>query len=107
VSAPYQRNACISPTIPLPIWQVSDETRALAKAARQQRPGADECSSRKAQVRAIRWLRYRRSCNRPCAGLYAENGAPRGRTTCGLGFLTQLAVGLRRIANIGAPHSGQ
>ena len=40
-------------------------------------------------------------------GLYAENGAPRGRTTCGLGLLTQLAVGLRRIANIGAPHSGQ
>jgi hypothetical protein len=55
----------------------------------------------------MRWLRYRRSCNRPCAGLYAENGAPRGRITCGLGLLTQLAVGLRRIANIGAPHSGQ
>ena len=52
-------------------------------------------------------LRYRRSSNRASAGLYAENWAPRGRTTCGLGLLTQLAVGLRRIANIGAPHSGQ
>ncbi len=53
----------------------------------------------------MRWLRYRRSCNRLCAGLYARTG--RGRTACGLGLLTQLAVGLRRIANIGAPHSGQ
>jgi hypothetical protein len=66
-------------------------------------------------------LRYRRSSNRASVGLYADNGTLRrphqmrpqlgdsggGHTRCGLSLVTQVAVGLRRIANRGAPHSGQ
>ena len=59
------------------------------------------------------WVRL---CVRGGAELVSKRcaiaGRPTGRrcavdTTCGLSLLTQLAVALRRIANRGAPHSGQ